>query len=167
MLRAARREATHRHRSRCWLALVAAILVGVLPLHGAPPPAGTEIVNQGAVYYKDETGTALVTQTNVVVLTVRQVYSATLDGDGSRFGAAGQEVGFFHTLTNTGNGPELFCVSVADGTGDSGSFTRIRVIRDTDNSGTFDAGEPLLDSASSADAGILHDNFRMIVVRFI
>jgi len=109
---------------------------------------GSEVVNQASIRFEDEMGTSQTITTNVVVLTIRQVFSATLDGDRSFEGIAGQSRAFLHTLQNTGNGPDTYCISIKNMRGDSGDFSAIRVIHDININGRVDMSDPTIVSTA-------------------
>ncbi|MEO0548289.1 MAG: hypothetical protein AAFZ91_00090 [Pseudomonadota bacterium] len=129
--------------------------VAVSPAHADTPAAGTNIVNQATVHYTDATGADREVTTNEVVLFVQAVYSSTLEADRALAVAAGGETRFLHTLTNTGNAENTFCISANDRTGDSGDFGRIDVIYDSNGDGDVNADEQILYSSSSGSAGEL------------
>lgn len=117
--------------------------------YAATPEVGYEIVNQAAVGYIDVNGEERVVTTNEVVITVQQVYSATIEVDRIQPGAPGQEVKFFHTLTNTGNGEDLYELSVRQnyvaGPGsDDGEFDYIYAYHDLNHNGVVDSSDLLI-----------------------
>lgn len=112
------------------------------------PAAGTRVVNQANVLYTDENGEPREALTNEVVLFVQQVFAATVEGDSSRPAASGDSARFVHTLTNTGNGDDTYCVAAEDLTGDGGDFDRIDVVLDSDGDGLAAEGEQVLYSTS-------------------
>lgn len=123
--------------------------------YAATPEVGYEIVNQAAVGYIDGNGEERVVTTNEVVITVQQVYSATIEVDRIQPGAPGQEVKFFHTLTNTGNGEDLYEVSVRQnyvaGPGsDDGDFDYIYVYNDLNHNGIVDSTDLLVATTQNA-----------------
>lgn len=107
-----------------WFAKVATALAvtGILALpmsaNATPTAAGTVIGNQASATYVDSTGATRSTTSNLVQTTVAQVYSFTLQSNGSRTAAPGQTIYFPHTITNTGNGTDTFTLNapVASGT---------------------------------------------------
>jgi uncharacterized repeat protein (TIGR01451 family) len=111
---------------------------------------GEEILNQASISFEDEAGNSQIITTNIVVLTIRQVYSATLDGDRSFEGIAGTNRTFFHTLHNTGNGSDTYCVSIENLPDDSGDFSGIQLIRDINNNGRVDLSDPTIASTAKA-----------------
>ncbi|MEO0465542.1 MAG: hypothetical protein AAF216_03285 [Pseudomonadota bacterium] len=115
------------------------------------PEAGTRVVNQANVLYTDENGEAREALTNEVVLFVQQVFAATIEGDNSKAAASGDTARFIHTLTNTGNGEDTYCVSAENLTGDGSDFERIDVVHDADGDGLAAEGEPILYSTSQGE----------------
>jgi len=111
-------------------------------------PVGSEVVNQASISFEDETGMPHNITTNIVVLTIRQVYSATLDGDRHLDGVSGQSRAFIHTLHNTGNGPDTYCVSIENMDSDTGDFSKIQLIRDLNNNGRVDSSDPTIASTA-------------------
>lgn len=93
---------------------VAGIVVALLlafagaPAHAAAPAAGTSISNQASATYSDASGVARNVTSNLVLTTVTQVYSLTLDANGAQNATPGSVVYYPHTLTNTGNGSDSF-----------------------------------------------------------
>ena len=118
------------------------------------PGAGTEIVNQATIKYTDANGLPGVSTTNIVVLVVQQVYSATIESDKSLFAAPGKTVIFHHSLKNTGNGSDLYCVNVANEAGDSGNFSNLKLVLDLNQNGQYD-DEPILDITDTPAYGTL------------
>lgn len=92
--------------------------------HGAQAatPAGTQISNTATATYSDGTGTKTATS-NTVVTTVQQVASLTMTAGTTKTGAAGTQVVFAHSLTNTGNGTDTFALTSSQ----SGAFTMANV----------------------------------------
>lgn len=135
------------------------LLAFALVARAATPEVGYEIVNQAAVGYIDVNGEERVVTTNEVVITVQQVYSATIEIDRVQPGAPGQEVKFFHTLTNTGNGEDLYHLSTSQnyqaGPGsDDGDFDYIYVYHDLNHNGVVDPTD-LLVATSTSDSDLL------------
>jgi len=63
-------------------------------------------------------------------------------------GRADREIAFYHQLKNTGNGLDMYCVTVANNENDTGDFSDIKVINDFNNNGAFDSDEPVIASLS-------------------
>lgn len=104
--------------------------------------AGQTIQNQATATYQDATGNTYSAQSNLAVVTVQQVYSATIEEDHDRTAAAGQQVSFPHTLTNTGNGTDTYTLALTNLPGDDGDFTNLAVFHDLNGNGLADPGEP-------------------------
>ncbi|MBI9073832.1 MAG: hypothetical protein JEZ02_00375 [Desulfatibacillum sp.] len=136
-------------------ALVFLVVMGLGVALSAMPDAGTKIVNQGTVFFTDENGEDRQTTTNLVTLTIRQVYAASLEGDRSAYASPDGEAVMFHTLTNEGNGQDTYCVTVAEAAGDSGNFERLQVVWDENQNGAVDSGEEVLHLSGQAGYGIL------------
>ena len=115
----------------------------------AMPLAGTQILNQGILTYRDSKGNIQSTSTNLIVLTIEQIYSASLEGDKILYGASNQEVSFFHVLKNLGNGEDLYCIEVKESNDNNLPLTHYKVIYDENDNGYFDSGETTLFSSSS------------------
>jgi len=132
----------------CALALLGStLIVSATALHAATS-AGTQIKNLATVTYEDAAGNVYSAQSNEAIITVAQVYSASVGVDIDATAAAGQTVYLPYILTNTGNGEDVFDVSavndisIADAL-DAGS---IEVFQDTNGNGEPDAGEPTVSS---------------------
>jgi len=118
-------------------------------------PVGAEIVNQATINFQDETGITHTTTTNIVVLTIRQVYSATLYGDQTLSGISGKTVSFFHTVQNTGNGSDIYCIALNNINTDSGDFSQIRLFNDLNNNGRVDEFDPMIASTKITNTATL------------
>jgi len=122
----------------------------------AMPPAGTQILNQGTITYRDSSGVLHDTSTNLIILTVNQIYSASIEGDKTLYGASSQNISFFHILKNLGNGEDLFCIEVKESDANNQSLTHIKVIHDSNDNGIFDNGETMLFSSSKENSVYLN-----------
>ncbi len=142
-------------RTLILLACALAAVIAAAAAFADSPPAGTRIVNQGTIRYTDEEGESRIATTNLVVLTVRQVYDATLAGDRTVYAKAGSDAVASHTLRNLGNGTDLYCFSVANQGGDTGDYTKISVFHDVNDNGLVETGEPLVASLDSTDTGLV------------
>ncbi len=117
----------------------------------ASTPAGQLIQNKALVQYTDKTGKDFSTQSNLAVITVRQVYEASLSRDNNKKSATGQNVYFSHTLTNRGNGRDSYVFQVTEGVrvGSLAGFDVQEVYYDANSNGRVDHGEQLLASSLS------------------
>ena len=159
-------QKNHKFKNSTWLVLpVTAALMAAgatFNAYGATA-AGTEIKNLATVSYEDSAGNSFTAQSNEAVVTVAQVYSATVNStDTSLTASPGQPVDLSYTLENTGNGADTFVLSAADGIvgGDSIDADSITIYEDSNNNGQADAGEPVISSVL-LNAG----EIRSIVVR--
>lgn len=131
------------------LALAAVFLMGSSSALAAAPAANSSISNQASASYLDTNGNAQVAASNVVVTTVQQVGSFTLDAKATtggpldivnvKSGAAGAVIYAPHVLINTGNGADSFNISVAGST----KFQKVEIYSDTNSDGLPDSATPL------------------------
>lgn len=119
------------------------------------PPAGTRIVNQANVQYLDANAVSREATTNEVVLLVRPVYSSTLAQDNDRLAIAGANVSFTHTLTNSGNTENTYCVAAVQTGGDSGDYDSLSVVHDANTNGVAEANEKILYQSTGGGTGRL------------
>lgn len=125
--------------------------------------AGTEIKNLATVSYEDAAGNSFTAQSNEAVVTVAQVYSASINStDTSLTASPGQPVDISYTLENTGNGPDTYILSAADGIvgGDDIDADNITIFEDLNNNGQADAGEPVI-----TDLTLTAGEIKSLVVR--
>lgn len=107
-------------RLRFWgtvFLMLGALLALGAGLANATPLAGTSIGNQAAASYRDNNNIDRITVSNAVSTVVSQVFSASLTQSQSKAGAPGQFLAFPHTLTNNGNGPDTFTLTINGVTG--------------------------------------------------
>ena len=154
------------NKNPSWLVLpVTAALMAAGATHtvyGATA-AGTEIKNLATVSYEDGAGNKYTAQSNEAIVTVAQVFSATINStDTNLTASAGQPVDISYTLENTGNGADIFDLSVADGIvgGDDIDADSITIYEDVNNNGQADSGEPVISELTLAA-----DEIKSIVVR--
>ncbi len=144
---------SRKMKDPAWLVLplAAAIMAaGVSSNVYAATAAGTEIKNLATVSYEDATGNSYTAQSNEAVVTVAQVYSATVNStDTSLTASPGQPVDISYTLENTGNGADNFLLSALDDIvgGDALNADSITIFDDLNNNGQADSGEPVISSA--------------------
>ncbi len=135
--------------ARAIAAIVVAGGIGVsAPAVYAATAAGTQIRNLATVTYEDAAGNVYSAQSNEAIVTVAQVYSATLGVDVDVSAAPGQTVYLPYVLTNTGNGTDTYDLTALDGItgGDSINASAITIYEDLNGSGEPDAGEPAITS---------------------
>lgn len=130
----------------------------------AATAAGTQIKNLATVTYEDSAGNVFSAQSNEAVVTVAQVYSATIGHDLNVDSAPAQPVYLPFVLENTGNGADTFVLSVIDGItgGDLIDADSIKIYDDTNGDGEATSGEPEITSVvlNSSSPG----NIKSIVV---
>ena len=103
--------------------LVAGLFVFVLSIFSSGvvfaqmTPAGQSIGNQASATYVDVTNATqtLTSTSNVVTTVVSQVYNFTLVAPGTQTRPANQQVCYPHTITNTGNGADVFTLTAPVG----------------------------------------------------
>ncbi len=126
---------------------------GALSTHAlAATSAGQEIKNQANVTFEDQYGNVYQSTSNDAVVTVAQIFSATLIADRNTTGSAGQTVYLPHTLTNTGNGLDTYTLTFQDVTGTDSIDTvpsTLEVILDLDGDGVAEPGEPVFSSGDT------------------
>ncbi len=155
---------------RGWRLLPVAFALGASLAAGgvyAATAAGTQIKNLATVTYEDAAGNVYSAQSNEAVVTVAQVYSATLGQDLAVDGAPGQPVYLPFVLENTGNGADIFELSAVDGIsgGDLIDADSIKIYEDINGDGEASSGEPEITSVSlTANAP---GNIKSIVVEVL
>lgn len=127
-------------KTRLTLVAAASLLAAANGASAAPTAAGTLITNQASATYTDSTGTKTV-QSNVVTTTVQQVASLNINNGTAKSGAAGTQVVFAHSVTNTGNGPDTFALTQTN----SGALALTGVVfyLDADGNGAADNATPV------------------------
>ncbi|WP_233217690.1 MULTISPECIES: hypothetical protein [unclassified Photobacterium] len=113
----------------------------------AATAAGTDIKNLATVTYEDAAGNTYRASSNESVVTVQQIYSATIETDNDVSAAPGSTIYIPHVVTNTGNGQDVYTLTFADGlpAGDGRTDTidsvTLKLFDDANTNGTPDAGE--------------------------
>ncbi len=134
----------HRSRLRTGFLAVAVVALGWCGAAFAAPPAGTPIGNQATATYLDATSTLYSVTSNPVTTIVQQVASFTLTANGIRTAAPGGSVAFPHVLTNTGNGIDVFPLTLVNLGGDNFDLTGLSIYEDADGNGVADNFTPVL-----------------------
>lgn len=140
------------------LAAVAALALVAGPALAAPP-AGTPIGNQASASYLDASSTSRTVTSNLVTTIVQQVAGLTLTADGSALAAPGGQVVFPHVLTNTGNGPDTFPLTLVNLAGDDFDLAGLALYPDADGNGVPDNFTPINTTGALAAGAI----FRFVV----
>ncbi|MFC3835348.1 MULTISPECIES: beta strand repeat-containing protein [Deinococcus] len=125
--------------------LVSSVLSLLSAALAASTPQGTVITNKATLTYKDALSQSRTTDSNVVTVTVRQVYVATVTPDAAEGSVplgrqlntyAGGTRQFPYTLRNGGNGTDSFTLSTDQSTTDSFDPALV-VYRDLDGDGAY------------------------------
>ena len=109
----------------------------------ATTPAGTMIINKVVATYQDAAGNRYSSESNVINLTIREVYAAALTpGNGAKqeVSVTDKEVISSHTLKNTGNVKQEFKL-VASNAEDDTIDGKIAIYLDKDGSGDLSEEE--------------------------
>ena len=114
------------------------LCVSLWPSAWAATPAGTIIKNQASASYRDSNGVMRTATSNLVETLIQQVAALELLQTQSRTAAAGQQVFFPHTLTNTGNGTDSYVLSVTNSNGDDFDYTNLAIYDDSNQDGLPD-----------------------------
>ena len=142
----------HFKLSRLQSAFAGAVAaVGVAGLgalaQAAVAPAGDPITNQATVTYEDTVGNPYNASSNSATVTVAQVFNATISQDSlNSVAGPAQTVYTTHTITNNGNGEDIFHVTVAQ---DAATST---------DTADFDSLAVFLDGSATASAGTVTTN---------
>ncbi|NUP99055.1 MAG: DUF11 domain-containing protein [Armatimonadetes bacterium] len=126
----------------------------------AAPEAGSLIGNQATATYTDSSGVEHTVTSNIVYVTVQQVAAVTMTSDTGKPAAAGSQVAFPHTLTNTGNGTDTFALALAQLGGDSFDLQNVKIYADADGNGVPDNMTPITTTGPLE----LGESFRFVVV---
>ena len=128
------------------------LLLGAGTAFAAAPAALTNIGNTASASFVDSGGKPNIVTSNPVVTVVQQVGAFTLDNVATavgtvvntKTGTAGGTLYAPHVLTNTGNGPDSFTISVAS---EKSQFSKIEIF--ADDGGGNPVGAPLCSSSAT------------------
>ncbi|MEM7255797.1 MAG: hypothetical protein AAF404_00250 [Pseudomonadota bacterium] len=146
--------------------LALALTASAQSVYGATA-AGTQIKNLATVTYEDAAGNVYSAQSNEAVVTVAQVYSASIGQDINVDGAPGQPVYLPFVVENTGNGTDTFVLTASDGItgGDLIDADSIKIYEDVNGDGQASSGEPEISSISLTASS--PGNIKSIVVEVL
>ncbi len=144
-----------------WIAFAAIAVFFLLiagSVHAASPLAGTSIGNQASATYVDGSAVTRSVSSNVVSTIVQQVAALTITQSLAKTAAAGTQVSYPVTLTNTGNGTDTFALSQSN----TGTFTfaSVTFYADANGDGVPDNTTPITTTGSLASGGV----FRFVAV---
>lgn len=116
-------------------------------------PAGTNISNTATASYTLPGGTATLTKSSTVSLTVLELIDVNVTSNNSNSvatvaGSTGNVLSY--TVTNTGNGQEIFVIDVNQLTNDDFDVSAYSLYRDTNGNDVYDSGDTLLTAGSSS-----------------
>ena len=126
--------------------------------HAASPLAGTSIGNQASATYVDGSAVTRSVSSNVVSTIVQQVAALTITQDLAKTAAAGTQVSYPVTLTNTGNGPDTFGLSQTN-TG-AFAFTSVSFYADANGDGVADNTTPITTTGNLTPGAV----FRFVAI---
>lgn len=138
---------------------VAVVLGGITLLpaaHAAAPAAGVSISNIAVANYTDATGAPQTVNSNEVRTTVLQVASFTLVADRTATVNPNGQVALSHTLTNTGNGTDIFTLNLENlplSATDTTDLNNIAIYIDADGDGVADNTTNLATQTVTLPAG--------------
>ena len=126
--------------------------------HAASPLAGTSIGNQASATYVDGSAVTRSVSSNVVSTIVQQVAALTITQSLAKTAAAGTQVSYPVTLTNTGNGTDSFALSTAMSGGFN--FTSVTYYADANGDGVADNTTPITITGNLAPGAV----FRFVAI---
>ena len=126
--------------------------------HAASPLAGTSIGNQASATYVDGSAVTRSVSSNVVSTIVQQIAALTITQDLSKTAAAGTQVSYPVTLTNTGNGPDTFALTTAMSGGFN--FTSVSYYADANGDGVADNTTPITSTGNLTPGAV----FRFVAI---
>lgn len=134
--------------------------------------AGTDITNTANVTYTDPDNNTTTTPSNPSTFKVAEILDVTVTKDQTGpVSVLSPETGkvLSFTVTNTGNGQEVYALTAADSlTGDQFNPTNVKIYIDNNGNGLLDAGDTLLipgtNDPSLAPSGQPGDSVKILVV---
>ncbi len=139
--------------------LLGAFLVFMSTASTALPLPGSQITNIASGDFVDAQGNLQVINSNPVSLTIQNVYAFTLQQNQQQVGTLGAQITFPHLLTNTGNSPDQYELSIAPVSGFN--LSGIAVYADRNQDGLPDDNINLNNTKVSLDA---YDSLSLVVV---
>ena len=145
---------SHKYLCREWFALcLLAGVLGVLLSCNLPaqeiPPSGTLIINQADVTYIDpSTLQPVAIKSDSVSVRVEAYERFSLVEDRNIVAFSGERVELPHTLINNGTVPLNITLTYYNLGGDDFDLANLKLIKDLNNNGRYDEGEPEIPSGS-------------------
>ncbi len=130
------------------LALATRAFAGPAPAP-ATPLAGSTIGNRASATYTDGSGVTRTATSNETVTTVQQVAALTLVANRTVTAAPNAPVYFPHTVTNTGNGNDVFGLTAVNAAGSGFSVTPV-IYADANGDGIPDNNTPITQTPNLA-----------------
>jgi len=127
---------------RGWLAVATIMFAGAGAIALAAPRAGSVIGNQATASFVDSTGVTRTTTSNLVETIVAQVAGIDLQATQTKTSAPGATIYFPHTVTNTGNGNDIYNLATTNNTG-TFNFSNIVIYADANGDGIPDNFTPI------------------------
>ena len=110
----------------------------------AAPGAGTAIDNRASATFTDTaSGQGAALDSNRVTVVVAQVAAFSLSAAQNKVAAAGVSISFQHTITNLGNGPDSFALSLQDNYAGTFAFGSVQLYADANSDGVADSAIPI------------------------
>lgn len=121
----------------------------------------TVIENKAGATYLDSLNQPRTTQSNTVKTTIQAVAAVEIINDQDKFAAAGEQVSFHHTVTNTGNNNDSFTLNI---TPTGATITGFTIMPDANNDGEPDVGATPIVNGSNIGPLAPNENFNFVIV---
>ncbi len=136
------------------IAVLLLYLLGSFLTVQAITPAGTVITNQlEASYIDPATGIVLTAISNSVSITLRPVAAVLLEQDLQQVVVPGETVFLTHTLSNFGNVPDSFVLTLENRLDDDGDLQALKLHHDRNANGVLDSDEPEIETTHELVSG--------------
>jgi len=109
----------------------------------AAPPAGAVIGNQATASYTDAGGVTRNTTSNLVTTNIQQVAGVDIEANQTKTTAPGSTVYLPHTITNTGNGNDIYNLTTQPVPGGAFNFGNVVIYADANGDGVPDNFTPI------------------------
>jgi uncharacterized repeat protein (TIGR01451 family) len=120
----------------------------------AMPSPGSQITNIASGDFVDAQGNLQVVNSNPVSLTIQKVFALNLIQNQQQVATLGGKVDFPHTLSNAGNAPDTYSLSLTQESADNFDLSQVAVYADRNQDGLPDDNVNLLGGSTiQLDAG--------------